>query len=562
MIKNSSQIIKIIIENAGITSDPYIMESNLKNIKNEKSNMFKILNNTENSFLEEVIMNIFERKIAKYFELIPNLEEDELKNSYKTYYEQNKKGRNKTGIIFDKSFLIFEQTIKNLDSFSKLNNKKQKEKNSTLLKLYSVVYVKMYLNYLSNFIVNNYQEMKSINNIMDCIKNITNKEFAKVIKIYILKLIFNLKNNNFEEFKKEFEQKEIYFYKEIEGEKKAKDIILTYFFLPSEEEEFNKYGEILDAYIKNVNFNLENKDLENLLEKYGLNLFLLMILNKVISNLALKDFESKDTYINFSKYAKSIFIPDNNKKYNKELCQLLYLFFDKDTYNKKLKPFIREKNGKIDIQVFEALLYGFRFCINSLYSEKNENIDIKNLLFSSILSKDYAKKTLGSSLIPGVDNKEDLHLTTLEAIQNHFNEQPDGCGCYVCSCGFYYFIDPCGFPTTNRSFNCPECGKKCGWDKKKVPGGASNHGMVVRPGHYRIFKNQEQKVSQMSRWHDPEENIPNKLLDVYIKEVIDPIRKQSSFGFNIVERDYFERKDKKVRKLSNIGYRLLNFISY
>ena len=138
-----------------------------------------------------------------------------------------------------------------------------------------------------------------------------------------------------------------------------------------------------------------------------------MILNKIISNLALKDFESKDTYINFSKYAKSIFIPDNNKKYNKELCQLLYLFFDKDTYNKKLKPFIREKNGKIDIQVFEALLYGFRFCVNSLYSEKNENIDIKNLLFSSILSKDFAKKTLENSLIPGNDNIEDSHLTTL-----------------------------------------------------------------------------------------------------------------------------------------------------
>ena len=46
------------------------------------------------------------------FELIPNLEEKELHESYKTYYEQNKKVRNKTGIIFDRSFKIFEQTIK------------------------------------------------------------------------------------------------------------------------------------------------------------------------------------------------------------------------------------------------------------------------------------------------------------------------------------------------------------------------------------------------------------------------------------------------------------------
>ena len=561
LIKNSSQIIKIIIENAGITCDPYSIESNIDSIKDENSKIFKTLNDTQNSFLEEVIMDIFERKIAKYFELIPNLEDKELQESYKTYYEQNKKVRNKTGIIFDRSFKIFEQTIKILDSNSKPNKGKKKGKNTTLLKLYSIVYVKMYLYYLSNFIVNNYKEMKNIKIIMDCIKNISNKEFAKVIKIYILKLIFNLKNNNFEEFKKEFEQKDIYFYKEIEGEKKASDIILTYFFLPSEKEDFVKYSEILDAFMKNSKFNIENKDLENLLEKYGLNQFLLMILNKVISNLALKDFESKDIYINFCKYAKSIF-SSNNNKYNKELCQLLYLFFDNDIYNKITKPKISGNKGKIDPQVFEALLYGFRFCVNSLYSEKNENIDIKNLLFSSMLSKDFAKNSLENSLIPGNDNKEDLHLISLESIEFHFSNFPDGCGCYVCSCGFYYSIAPCGFPTTDRTFNCPECGKKCGWDKKKVPGGASNHGMVVRPGHYRIFKDIKQKVGQMSRWNDPEANIPNKILDDYIKDVIEPIRKKSAFGFNITDKDYFERQDKKIRKLSNIGYRLLNFISY
>ena len=66
----------------------------------------------------------------------------------------------------------------------------------------------------------------------------------------------------------------------------------------------------------------------------------------------------------------------------------------------------------------------------------------------------------------------------------------------------------------------------------------------------------------MSRWNDPEANIPNKILDDYIKDVIEPIRKKSAFGFNITDKDYFERQDKKIRKLSNIGYRLLNFISY
>ena len=70
------------------------------------------------------------------------------------------------------------------------------------------------------------------------------------------------------------------------------------------------------------------------------------------------------------------------------------------------------------------------------------------------------QKAIESSLIPGNDNKEDLRITTLDAINIHFSTFPDACGCYVCSCGFYYNIDPCGFPTTNRTNNCPICGQK------------------------------------------------------------------------------------------------------
>ena len=86
--------------------------------------------------------------------------------------------------------------------------------------------------------------------------------------------------------------------------------------------------------------------------------------------------------------------------------------------------------------------------------------------------------------------------------------------------------------------------------------------MVIRDGHYRIFKNLEQKKKQMGRWNDPDENIPNILLDDYIKQVIDPIRSNPGCGFNIVNKDYFEQRDKKIRKLTNILYRLFNFISY
>ena len=563
LIKNCSQIIKNIIENGGIECYPDSMESNIENIKSEKSPMFRRLNDEKNVFLEEVIMNIFERKIAKYFELITCLNSEEMKKSYKTYYEQNQKGKNKTGIIFDKSLHLFEDAIKILDSISKSNNKKNTKDNTNLLKLYSIVYVKMYLYHFTYFIVNNYQEMKSTKTIIDSLNKISNKQLTKVIKIYILKLIYNLKNANFEEFKNfEFKEKGIDFYKEIEGQKNAGDITLSLFLFPSDPNDFKKYDEILVALRKNANFSQDNKELETLLKNYGLDLFLLLIINKVISNLPVAKSESKELFNNFSKFSNSLFAQKHNQQYNKELWPLLSLFFDYKIYNTKTKYKLIEDKGKIDIQLFEVLLYGFRFCVNSLYFTKNDKIDKKNLFFSSILQKD-CKQIIENSLIPGIDNKEDLHISTLETIQFHFSTFPEGCGCYVCSCGMYYNIDPCGFPTTNRTFDCPGCGQKCGWGPKVIKDrGASNHGMIIRDGHYRIFKDKAQKVSQMSRWGDPDTNIPNKIYEDYSKEVNDKFGKGGSFGFNPVDRDYFEKQDKKIRKLSNIGYRLLNFISY
>ena len=547
LIKNSSQIIKIIIDNAGIENDPLHMAENMKNIQDADSKMFIKLNETNNPFLEEIIMNIFERKIMKYFELFPT--------SYPI--------KNKTEIIFGSSLQIFKDTINYLDSSLQVNNKNKKSSNFNLLKLYSIVYVKLYLYHVTNFIVNNFKDMGNIKEIIDCINKIHRKEFSKVIKIYTLKLIFNLKNNNFEEFKNfEFEKCGLNFYKELQGNKKSGDIMLTYFFLPSDKEDFKKYEDILDAFMKNSNFNENNKGLENLLDKNGLDLFLLLIFNKIISNLALSNFDLKDSYKNFCNYAKSIFEFNRRKILRKDLMQLLFLFFDSMNYRQKTRPKISDEKGKIDSHIFEALLYGFRFCVNSLLFEKGENQDIKSFLFASMLSKD-CQRTIEKSFIPGNDNKEDLHITTLESIKFHFDTFSDAHGCYVCSCGFYYNIDPCGFPTTNRTFKCPDCGLKLGWDKKVIKDkGATNHGMVIRPGHYRIFKDLNQKVKQMSRWHDPDENIPNIIYADYIKKVIEPIRNKSGTGFNVVDRDYFQNREKKIRKLSNIGYRILNLISY
>ena len=104
--------------------DPENMINNNNLIKEEDSSLFKKINDTQNEFLDEVIINIFETKINVYFESIPNLESNLLKEVFPKYYEDNHnaKIKNLTGIIFDKSLNIFQQTIKFLDSFSKDKN--------------------------------------------------------------------------------------------------------------------------------------------------------------------------------------------------------------------------------------------------------------------------------------------------------------------------------------------------------------------------------------------------------------------------------------------------------
>ena len=542
LIKNSYQLIGMIIEKNGIKSEPIEFYNNIKNIQKENYPLISLINKTKNDYMDEIIMNIFERKIIKYFELIPILNENDLENNYQIFYEQNENGKviNKTGIIFDKSFSIFLETIKILDNITLQNDE------SNLLKLYSIVYVKFYLYKFIYFLINNFHELNnSFQNIIKSIDKLSNKQFSKVIKIYILKLIYNFKNKNYKHLMNfEFKTYGIIFFKEFEDLQNKVDAILEHNFLPSQLNDIKRYKEILQAYEKNPNFNLDNGNLKMLLNKYGLDLFLIFILNKVIPYLAIYNYDKSDNYINFCNFSSLIF---KNDKYSKELEELLFLFFDSNKYENKIKPLITKGKDIIDKNIFEIILYGFRFCVNSLNLDNDEKKVQNSLLFPSLLSKN-CKKSIENSFIPGKeDEEEDSHLVYLDSVQNHFKIYNDNIGCYVCSCGLYYQIGPPGFPCIKRSFVC-FCGKKCGGGSNRLKEkGLGPHVMEIRPGHYRIFRDQEHKNKEMNKYRDTDENIPNMILEDYLSQIIEPIRKKM-------------KSDKNIRKLSDISYRLINFI--
>ena len=122
LMLKSSKIFQLILENT-IDFSPTEIINNLDLIKGEESPIFKKLNVTDSEFLDEVIMNIFERKFRVYFESIPKLDRSIKEELYPKYLKDNKYSNNKndTGIVFDNSFEIFKQTIQFLDSISKEN---------------------------------------------------------------------------------------------------------------------------------------------------------------------------------------------------------------------------------------------------------------------------------------------------------------------------------------------------------------------------------------------------------------------------------------------------------
>ena len=86
--------------------------------------------------------------------------------------------------------------------------------------------------------------------------------------------------------------------------------------------------------------------------------------------------------------------------------------------------------------------------------------------------------------------------------------------------------------------------------------------MINRQGYYRIFKNKEHKEAQMKKFNVNEENISFVFKDDYINKINNEIKNKNIFGFNSIPQKFFINEYKNIRNLSDIGYRLLNFISY
>ena len=569
-IINSSQIFKVIIKNY-ISHDPSSdILDNLKTLYNHKNIvLIYLLNSISNPVLDEVLLNIFEAEINYYFKSIPLIKDKKGKLLYPKFFKDNskfKEPKDFKGIVFDQSFNLFTLLYDHLERI--LIYGVNQENNSNLSKLYAIAYIKIYLKYFVTYLkeAKDAKEFKAITNYFNYKSIYSNKyaisnSFKKVVHIYILKL-FNSLMENFNQFKNlKFEDYGIQFHKNFslwqKVEKKSSDVMNYCFITMDDEKDKNNFFKFLEIFERErVSGFKSQENIMNNIRTYGMDTFVSISINKIISELGYDQVKNQNDVTNYYNLIKGLY--PNNAILKNLLCS--FFSTTSSALNARIKTHISKKNiitkiDNINTKLFEILLYSYRFCLQSL-----DNPDTtKKRLYSSILSYSCAN-TLPAYFIPGNEYQEDLHITTLEFVENHLNSNPDNIGCYICSCGYYYSIQPCGFPTYGSTSTCPVCKLKIGYGERKIIVGY--HGLVRRPGHYRIFKDENQHKTCMNRYHDSDENVPNMTLAKYKTDIINPLLNKSQKGLNAINLDQFLKRNKKIRDLNELSYRIINFINY
>ena len=230
------------------------------------------------------------------------------------------------------------------------------------------------------------------------------------------------------------------------------------------------------------------------------------------------------------------------KKNNSEEAKFINLLFSENPFKTKIIPKLGINDNVINhknISKLEILFYAFRFVFN-IINEKNT----KNFYY--LLSTKTALETINNNMIPGKLSNTDDFIQIFDIINQNFKKDPDYCA-YICSCGYHYSIDLCTFPT--REFNCPKC--------NEIIGGL-NHILHRREGHKRIFYNLQYKDYFLNLPY-ADKNMPYMLLEDFENMVIK--KKNELFkGLKKETKHYFLTRRIKVREISYITFRILNFI--
>jgi len=202
------------------------------------------------------------------------------------------------------------------------------------------------------------------------------------------------------------------------------------------------------------------------------------------------------------------------------------------------------------------LRYSFN-CLNDLKEDENSD-----KIYSALYNKNKINY-LKEKRYPGCNPKYEPKYELYNKIINHFKFKQNE-GCYLCLCekGFYQSIQT-GFPGYyEKNMKCPNCGKHIGSiciedEKEKI------YKIINRKDYIRIFKDEDKinKIKKLNGKNKKLKEINYMTIEQFKEKYINKLYNDEK-GLHKIEENYFKKNDKLVRNLSQISYRLLNYILY
>ena len=526
VIKSCNDIFQILLKELIKPSKVNFLKT-IQNLLDDQSEIILLIesilcNKKENNYftLSETLLYFFEKNSFIYL--------NKILNEYIVTKDKKKEKEKYTLDEENEPLKVFKNCIKNLDEYNDKNKNKNKNKNIT--KLFCIGFIKTFCYKFIQFMGKNEKDkIKNPKKIIDEINS--SKIVSKIITLYIYKIIYNIND------------KDSYIFSIDEFIDKYKLNLYKHF------EEF-KIMDYDNELFNQINYDKEYQDMYDVIEKYkfkqfknitldefkseGIDKFYFASSNLILSNLIKKGFEKSETYINFyNNVCKSLFKSPT-------ILKALKLFYDPTKYEKIKNQY------EINNDILKIIIYSYRYCLNEIISGSENSI--YGLFYDKNRIKDINKY-----YYPGNDIKDNPTYDVYIKILNHFKEKPKQ-ACFVCMCkdGYYYSTRDEEPNEKDIDQNCPFCEEPMGSIKEK-----RRTIRVKRNNYFRILTQDEYDYKKKRGFHEYDyitiDNFKEKYIDTNLQE---------EKGISKNDENHLKKDNKIVRDLTQVSYRLLNFILY
>lgn len=527
LIIKSNDILQLLLKKIIIPKKEHFKKT-IPKILNEENEIINLMENLLNENNDNDNKSfILSETLLYYFE----------KNSH-IYLNNTIYNKKENILLEDEPFEIFKECLLFLVNY--INNpKKLKGRKKNICKLFIIGYIKTYLYTFISLISMSSQKLKDSSKIIKAINE--NISISKIIKLYVYKIIYNKNNRRIDVFVnpdniQKFRLSEYSEFNKFINFPQQNPFDYTYNNLRSQNSQ--KYESFYKQLEKLKQKNFENIDINQInIDKIGIDVFFFSTCNLILSCLKFKDFEKSATYMNFYKNVCSPLFKTKNTIF--PAIQFLYC----------PEKFIKLKEKfKITPESLEILLFSYRYCLNLLYNNKKGNI------YSFLYNKNNIND-INKYYYPGNDIKDIPIYNLYSQIKNHFLNNKSNIGCYVCLCRKGYYLKILDGYNDHSLYNkkCPNCREPIGFKSTTF-----SYEYINRDNYFRIFNN-ENELKEFKDKNKIETDLMT--LDNFKQKYIEKYYFTEK-GITVVNENYLKKDNKVIRNLSQISYRILNFILY